>query len=237
VVVRDRPAGAAAPVAPAAAAPSVGPAPEQAKGTLGQVLRNPQAWLIALAMAMFNAAQMSLANFLPTMLSDGKEMNLATAGTYASFFAWGGLAGSIVLPMLAAKLHMMKPLVMIGGFLSAVFAIGGWLVAPSIGFVVCIFMSGLTMAAISNFVTAAPPMLKSIGPARAGTAGGLVATVGGIVGYVYPTFFVSVVAGVNYTLMAILGAGAGALVVVFLLFVPDWGRTAKAAAPAEAKKA
>jgi NNP family nitrate/nitrite transporter-like MFS transporter len=229
LVVRDRPKGAAA---PARERPSL-PAEPKAKGVLGEVLRNPHAWLVALGMASFNAWQMTVATFSPTWLHLGKDMELATAGSYASAFAWGGLAGSIICPWIAARFHVMKPVVMVGGFLAGVFTIVAWFFAPTIGFIVFICLSGVGGAAVSNLVTPAPALLPSIGPARAGTAGGLMATVGGIVGYAYPSLFVAPISGDNYTLQAILGGAAAAVVLFIMLGVPEYaaGRVPQKDAP------
>jgi NNP family nitrate/nitrite transporter-like MFS transporter len=223
--VRDRPKGAPVP-----------PVSEQEKSSslLGEVLRNPHVWLAGVTMMLFIGWQMTFASWLPTMLNDGKGVNLVTAGTYASAYAFGGLAGCIICPAIAARLGLMKPVIMVGGFAAGACSLLAWLLAPSFGFVVFIFLSGIGGAAVSCLITTAPALLPSVGPARAGTAGGLMGTLAPIGGYVIPSFIVVPIAGNNYTVMAIIGSVTIALVVVAMIGVPEFGPgRAKKQAPPE----
>ncbi|MDR0594065.1 MAG: MFS transporter [Bifidobacteriaceae bacterium] len=218
LIVRDRPKGMAAPTAVDAAG-----APEKSGAILKEVLSNPQVWLVGLAMVLFMGWQMVFATFLPTMLEVGKNLDSVTAGTYASAFAFGGLTGCIVCPAVAARLGRMKPVIMTGGLLAGVSAYLAWLLAPSFGFVIFIFLSGLGGAAVSCLVSTAPALLPSVGPARAGTAGGLMGTLAPLGGYVLPSLVVVPIASGNYTLMTILGAVIIALVFVVMIGVPEYG--------------
>jgi NNP family nitrate/nitrite transporter-like MFS transporter len=213
-VVRDRPKGQAAPVAQK----------KKSSGALvGEILRNKHVWMLAGAMLFFNGWQMVFANFLPTMLNKGHNMELATAGTFGSAFAWGGLAGCFIMPAIAARTGRMKPVIMGGALLAGAAVYLAWVTAPSPITMLFLALAGCGGAAISCLVTTAPALLDSIGPAKAGTAGGVIATIAPLGGYVIPSFVVSPIAGTNYTLMTIMGAITVALAFFAMIGVPEYG--------------
>jgi cyanate permease len=214
-VVRDRPKGQAAPV--------VQQKKSTSGGVVGEVLRNPQVWLLTGAYVCFNGWQMVFANFLPTMLNADHDMDLATAGTFASAFAWGGLAGCYIMPGIAARLGRMKPVIMGGALLAGVSIYLAWICAPSWLTILFLGLSGCGGAAISCLVNTAPALLPSIGPAKAGTAGGVMATIAPLGGYVIPSFIVSPSADTNYTLMTVMGAVTVALAFFAMIGVPEFG--------------
>jgi NNP family nitrate/nitrite transporter-like MFS transporter len=226
-VVRDRPKGVPAPPAQER---------ESSGGILRDVLRNPQAWLIAIAMALFSGWQMIFAGMLPTMLNKGHGMELAQAGAITSGFAWGGLAGCIIMPALATRLGM-KPVIMGGALLAAGSVAAAWFIAPSPIAAVFLALSGCGGAAISCLITTAPALLPSIGPAKAGTAGGLMGTLMPIGGYVLPSFIAVPIAGSNYTLLTVIGAVTVGLTFFVMLGIPEYGVRAKKKAPVQAPAA
>lgn len=215
IVVRDRPKGEAVPAAAA------GPA-KAAKGILGETLRNPHVYLIAIMMALFSGWQMIFASFLPTMMNLGKGLDLAAAGSYSSAFAWGGLSGCIICPALAARLGKMKPVIMGGALLAGASVYLAWLTAPSVASVIFLALSGVGGAAISCLITTAPALLPSIGPAKAGTAGGVMGTLAPLGGYAIPSLLVTPIAGDNYTLMTIMGAVTVALGFFVMFGLPEY---------------
>jgi NNP family nitrate/nitrite transporter-like MFS transporter len=212
VIVRDQPKG-QAPL----------PAPPKSGALIGEILRNPQVWLLSGAMLFFNGWQMVFANFLPTMLNKGHEMELTTAGTFASAFAWGGLAGCFIMPGLAARLGRMKPVIMGGALLAGVSVYIAWLTAPSPITMLFLALSGCGGAAISCLVATAPALLPSLGPAKAGTANGVISTIAPIGGYVIPSLVVSPIAGTDYGLMSIMGGVTVALAFFTMIGVPEFG--------------
>jgi NNP family nitrate/nitrite transporter-like MFS transporter len=215
LIVRDRPAYEPAPP----------PMPKGATSLLGETLRNPHAWLIAIGMALFSGWQMIFASQLPTLLVGEHELDLANAGALTSSFAWGGLAGCIIMPSLAAALGKMKPVIMGGALLAGVAAYAAWMVAPSPLMMVFLALAGCGGAAISCLITTAPALMPSIGPAKAGTAGGLMGTVSTIGGYALPSL-ICVPIAIDYlhsnTALVIMGAAIVCLAFLSTAFLPEF---------------
>jgi NNP family nitrate/nitrite transporter-like MFS transporter len=213
LLVTERPKGQAALPLP----------PKAGSAILKATLRNPHVWLIAAAMALFSAWQMIFASMLPTMLNLGPaKMELAQAGAYTSAFAWGGLAGCIICPAAAAALGKIKPVIMVGSLLAGVSIYLAWALAPSPIMMLFLALSGVGGAAISCLITTAPALLPSVGPAKAGTAGGLMGTLTPIGGYVIPSLICVPIAGENYTMLTIMGAVLVAITLFTVLGLPEF---------------
>lgn len=191
--------------------------------------RSRNVWLIALCYGCSMAASTAFAGFIPQTLINNNGFNKTSAGLVASAAALGSIAGSIIGPMISSRLGKWK------GYLFATILVGTalmvyfWAVvlmlkkAPVVGLLCCImFVSGAFGAINGPIVQAMPFALPEIRGKYAGSAGGLVSTVGLLCAFLLPIIISSVSKG-NYVLNLGLESMIFLLSDVFVLLLPELG--------------
>jgi MFS transporter, CP family, cyanate transporter len=118
----------AAPAAPAAG--PTGPAAAPLAGPAGPVWRHPTAWAVALFFGGQSTIYFAITAWLPTLLIERAGLDRGAAGAGLSVYQVVGLAGTLLVPPLAARLRRQRGLAVGVAAISAV-PLVGLLTAPS----------------------------------------------------------------------------------------------------------
>jgi NNP family nitrate/nitrite transporter-like MFS transporter len=89
-------------------------------------------------------------------------------------------------------------------------------------------LAGCLQSAILPLILSLPVLLPEIGPAYAGSAGGIITTLQVLGGIIVPTYVITRLAGSNSTILFGLAALCCALIIVPALFLPELGSKALA---------
>lgn len=141
-------------------------------------LKNRYVWLCGATMMLLMVGQIMIASSLPMALQMEKGMDASSTGTISSVYMIGAILGTTFGPQLFFGLKKGKRLfitcaAMITG-LGVAFA---WHIPNVILLCGALVLCGACLASFIPMIMSLPVVLPGIGPAYAGTAGGLVATV------------------------------------------------------------
>ncbi len=210
LLIRDRPKGATPPPA------------EHVMKNMVNCCKLPHMWIIGLVMIFVMAYNITACTFMPTALNVN-GMPLASAGYVAAAFSFGGLFGSIFLPVIHDNLFAKMPrigcvfygaaagiLLLIGYFFQSVVITG------ICGFFGCFFAIGLmsVMLTAMGFI----PGMKA---EYMGAAGGFQNSARFLSACFIPAYVIAAIAGTNYLLLFILCGACGILAGIFGALVPD----------------
>ena len=191
-------------------------------GSFHDVIRSRHVWVIGLCLMCVLGCNVALASMLPTALQS-REISESSAGMIASVFTLGSLFGAFFGPTIIAKLGKTKVPIMLLALIVAVSAAFSWKLdaAPC---AVLLFLGGFSMGTIIPLLMSFPIQLPEIGPALAGSAGGLVSTLELLGAVVLPSYVITPVAGENFTLYYLLTGFTMVIMCVLALFLPEMGR-------------
>ena len=194
--------------------------PAPMKECLLAAVRSKGIWLAALGLMMVCTAGVAVSIFLPTALQE-RGISEQASGIYAMMVTIGGMVSCFITPTIAKKSGRPKLVILILGLIGAVCVALSWR-APE-GFLLgfALFMTGFTTTGLSPLLMSVPITLKEIGPRRAGTAGGFVATVQLLGCVVIPTYILTPIAGGNFNLLFGLFAVLMVLFCIISQFVPS----------------
>ena len=152
--------------------------------------RSRNIWLAGLTLMLILGAAMVISNFHVATLTSLKGYSEAAAGSFNTVLMIGSIIGSIVLPVYVTKNRKQAPiLVFIMLFITAATCYG-MVALPSTGIYICAFLNGALRSGVIATMMMVPVMLKEIGPALAGTAGGFIVTLELIGSVVIPTYII-----------------------------------------------
>lgn len=146
--------------------------------TLKVCLKNRYVWLCGLTMMLLMVGQIMIASSLPIALQTEKGLSVATTGTISSVYMIGAILGSTFGPGIFFGLKKGKRL-----FVTCAAVITGLGVAfawniPSVPLMCCaLVVCGACLSSFIPLIMSLPVILPGVGPAYAGTAGGLIATI------------------------------------------------------------
>ncbi len=210
LLIRDRPKGATPPPV------------EHVMKNMGNCCKLPYMWVIALVMIFVMAYNITACTFMPTALNVN-GMPLASAGYVASAFSFGGLFGSIFLPVIHDNLFAKQPRigcivygVAAGGLLLIGWFFQGVLVTGLCGFFGCFFAIGLMSVALT-----AMGFIPGMKPEYMGAAGGFQNSARFLSACFVPAYVIAAIAGTNYTLLFVMCGVCGILGGISGAIVPD----------------
>ncbi len=186
------------------------------------VVKSKTVWIVGLCMFAIMGGALALVSLLPNALA-GRGISTAAAGVYASMVTFGGIAGSLTVPVITNKIGRTKPVLFVVGIISALGCAFAWQLPQGILLGTALFLTGYLYMGTFPLITSIPICIKEIGPVYAGTAGGLVATLQLIGAVVVPTYVVATIAGNNMHLFFILAGIFMVLFSVLTIFLPELG--------------
>ncbi|WP_203227568.1 MFS transporter [Calorimonas adulescens] len=195
---------------------------------IGVAAKSRNIWLVGITMMFIMGAMMALSGFLPNALHAVRGLDPVKAGFAASLGSWGGLAGSILGPVICDRLGRMKPFLVISAILAAAGTYYAWQAPLGAVMWILFIINGFVGAAISPLLMSFPMLLPEIGPVYAGSAGGLIATMQLIGAFCIPTFIIAPIAGTNFYIMFGLAGLSFLMAAVVIMFLPELGVKARA---------
>ena len=195
--------------------------------SLKTVLKSKNVWLAGICLAFILGCNVALTSFLPTALQS-RGYTEAAAGLVSSVMTIGSFCGTFLGPIIITKLPRMKPALIVCSIVAALCAAFGW-AAPTPLVPVLLFLAGAFISALVPTFMSFPMLLPEIGPAYAGSAGGVMTTLELLGAVIIPTYIITPAAGSNFTLYFALAGISAALMVIFALFLPELNRRKKAA--------
>lgn len=224
ILIRDTPKGVSLP-----------PATESPMKYINVAARSRNVWLIALCYGFSMAASTAFAGFIPQTLINNNGFDKTSAGLVASAAALGSIAGSLIGPTISSRLSKWKTYLVCTILVGAVLMTYFWAVVlmlkktPAVGILVCImFISGTFGAMNGPIVQAMPYALPEIRGKYAGSAGGLISSVGLLCAYIIPVV-ISQISGKNYVLNLGLESLIFLLSALFVILIPELGPGGKIA--------
>ncbi|WP_417055828.1 MFS transporter [Ellagibacter isourolithinifaciens] len=205
--------------------------------------KSKNVWLIGLNYGLCLAAVTAFASLTPQVLVLQCGLDPVTAGTIASAAAIGSLLGELIGGGIGIKLGKWRPFivvtVLIGALLMTYFWAGVVMPGkvPSVGLLIGIqVLAGAFGALKGPLVQAMPYALPEIRGKYAGSAGGIIGTIGLLCSYAIPVSVSAITVG-NYTMNLALETLIFALSCIFILMVPELGPKSKIAAEIAAREA
>ena len=221
IMLKDAPEG-----SPAAAAAPAGESPLK---YFKVAAKSRNVWFIAFSYGLSLASCTAFAAFIPQALILSCGVEPVTAGLIASCAAFGSIIGSLIGPMVCARLGKWKPYLVVTiaiGTLLMVYFWAGVIMSgsiPSIPLLMAIMVCSGAFGAINGpIVQAMPFALPEIRGKYAGSAGGLISTVGLLLSYFVPVLVSSVAVG-SYVLNLGLESAVFLISALFILLIPELG--------------
>lgn len=192
-------------------------------------------WLVGLSYGFSMAACTAFGGFIPQALILSCGVDTVTAGLVASCAAFGTIIGSLIGPMICNRLGKWKPYlvvtIVIGTLLMCYFWAGVIMSGsiPSLPVLMAIMVCSGAFGAINGpIVQAMPYSLPDIRGKYAGSAGGLVSTIGLLCSYFIPVIVSSVAVG-SYVMNLGIESVVFLLSALFVLLIPELGPKGKVA--------
>ncbi|OLN29816.1 MFS transporter [Desulfosporosinus metallidurans] len=195
---------------------------------IGVVAQSKNVWLVGLGMMFFMGANMAFSGFLPNALNAVRGVDPVTAGLMASIVTIGTMLGAIVGPAMSDRVGRIKPFLAPICILGALTMYAAWIVPTGAVMWVTLFVLGIFMGISSPLLMTFPMLLPEIGPAYAGTAGGMIATLQLLGAFIIPAFIITPLAGSNFSMLFGLSSLFFLLLGVVSLFLPELGSKARA---------
>ncbi len=221
IMLKDAPEG-----SPAAAAAPAGESPLK---YFKVAAKSRNVWFIAFSYGLSLASCTAFAAFIPQALILSCGVDPVTAGVIASCAAFGSIIGSLIGPMVCARLGKWKPylvVMMVIGTLLMVYFWAGVIMSgsiPSVPLLMLVMVCSGAFGAINGpIVQAMPYALPEIRGKYAGSAGGLISTVGLLLSYFVPVLVSSVAVG-SYVLNLGLESAVFLISALFILLIPELG--------------
>lgn len=183
------------------------------------VLKSKNVWLTGICMAFILGCNVALTSFLPTALQS-RGYTTTSAGLVSSIMTVGSFCGTFIGPIIITRLPRMKPALMVCAVIVALCAAFGW-AAPTVLVPVLLFLAGAFLSALVPTFMSFPMLLPEIGPAYAGSAGGVITTLELLGAVVIPTYIITPIAGSNFTLYFAMAGISAALMIIVALFLPE----------------
>ncbi len=183
-------------------------------------MKNRYVWIIGFCMLLDIGASVVVTSMLPTVLA-ARGVASVSAGIISSAFTVGGLVGCILMPNLVARNGGKRRLILIVAGVIAVFGVWlGWRTPAGVVMFIVMFLAGLCINSMGPVLTSIPIQLPDIGPAYAGTAGGVITTLQLMGPVLVVPYIITPLSGGNNNIYFALGAVCMAAFVVLCLFLP-----------------
>jgi NNP family nitrate/nitrite transporter-like MFS transporter len=198
---------------------------------LGVAARSRYIWLGAVAMLFFMGSWVAQTGNLPNALAQSKGVSPVLAGLTASSLSLALIAGTIIGPMLAQKLGLIKPLLTPTAVLSAIGAYLAWIAPFGASTWTLLILTGFLLGMSPPLIMSLPMLLPELGPVYAGSAGGIISMfqMGGA--FVIPSYVIMLLAGSNMDQVFLYISIGYLLFGTVMLFIPELGLKARPARP------
>lgn len=191
------------------------------------VVKSRAIWIVSLSQMFILGCSVSINGFMPIALKVVRGFDPGRAGLITSMFTIGMLFGFIVGPWLCQKIGYMRPFMIVIGCLGG----AGAALALHMPFLlltwIALFITGFAIGSFITLGSSFPILLPEIGPAYAGSAGGLIATLQLLGAVVLPTYLIIPIARTNYTLIFILAGACMICASLCVIFLPELGSKAR----------
>ena len=195
---------------------------------LGTVVKNKNVWLIAATYALTMASTTGLGTIFPTILQVARGYSMELAGALSAVGTIGSFFACIVGPIYVQKRGKNKPFLIITTLVGAVTMAAIWWVQLGASLWAIMIVNAFLTACSGPIIESMVFQLPDVGSKYAGSAGGIVTTVGLASSYVIP-IVVSAVLGENFMVLMMVYAAVFALSALTIAFLPEtgWKKTAK----------
>lgn len=198
------------------------PEPEPIVQYLKIAGKSKNVWFIALAYGLTLASTTAYCSILPSALELGRGVDTILAGSLAAVITVGSFFACFAGPAMALRLGKNKPFLVVTTFIGAFVMFISWFIPMGVGLWTILVLNGFFSALSGPIIQAMTPEIKEIGIKYAGSAGGIIGTVGLLCSYFIP-LGVSFIAGDNWTLNLSLESALFLLSVVFIIALPETG--------------
>ncbi len=191
------------------------------------VLSNKAVWLIAVCIMMVLGSTVTLSTFMPTALQAMHGIDLAVSGTIASMLTLGNCVGSILGPIVFAKIKNVKVFISGTALLSFIGILVCWRFSSIMISYILVLFTGIMLGAAMPIFFSAPVLLEGIGTKYAGSASGVISTLQLLGAVLIPTYVLTPIARDNYRLLFTLASGCMLIMFVCGFLIPQFGNREK----------
>jgi NNP family nitrate/nitrite transporter-like MFS transporter len=196
------------------------------KEYLGVAAKNKYIWFGAVAMLFYMGSMVAQTGNLPNAFAQAKGIGPVLAGLTASSLSLAFIVGTVIGPLLAQKLGLLRPLLTPTAVLAAIASYLAWIVPFGALTWMLLILTGFLLGTVVPLVMSLPMLLPELGPVYAGSAGGIISMfqMGGA--FVVPSYVIVLLAGSNVNQVFLCVSVGYLLFGVFLLFIPELGAKA-----------
>lgn len=194
---------------------------------LGVAAKSRYIWFGAVAILLFMGSWVAQTGNLPNALAQSKGISPVLAGMTASSLSLAIIAGTIIGPLLAQKLGLIRPLLTPTAILAAICSYLAWIVPFGALTWMLLILTGVCLGAATPLLMSLPMLLPELGPVYAGSAGGILSTFQMAGAFILPSYVLILLAGSNANQM-FLDISIGYLLFgAVMLFIPELGLKAR----------
>lgn len=202
------------------------PEPEPVIKYLKIAIKSRNVWFIALAYGLTLASTTAYCSILPSALELARGVETSVAGSMAAIITVGSFFACFAGPAVVLKLGKNKPFLILTTIVAAAVMIVNWFLPLGTTMWVVLVVNGFMTALSGPIIQAMTPDLPEIGVKYAGSAGGIIGTVGLLCSYFIPVI-VSMITGDNWTMNLCVESVLFLLSVVPIALLPETGIKAK----------
>ncbi|WP_425805005.1 nitrate/nitrite transporter [Desulfitobacterium sp. Sab5] len=189
---------------------------------LREVSRSKNVWLVGLGLMFYMGCNMVFSGNFANALITARGADPQTASIMTSVVTFGTVFGSILGPLCAERIGKIKPFLAPISILGAVVMYFAWISSGVITWILLAIL-GFFMGICIPLLMSYPMLLPEIGPAYAGSAGGLIATLQLSGACFIPSFIVAPLAKNSFDMMFILASLCYLLSGIITHFLPEMG--------------
>ncbi|MDR3600536.1 MAG: MFS transporter [Desulfosporosinus sp.] len=194
---------------------------------LGVALKSKYIWVGAIAMFFYMGTYVTQSGFLSNALTQGKGITQVMAGLVASSLTISFIIGTIIGPIISDKVGLIKPFLIPTAIIAAICSYLAWIIPFGTLTWILLIIAGVMLGTSVPLIMSLPMMLPDIGPAYAGSAGGVISTLQMAGAFVISSYVILPLAGKNMD-QVFMYIGLGYLVFgLILILLPELGRKAK----------
>lgn len=199
---------------------------------LGAVVKNKNVWLIAATYALTMASTTGLGTIFPTIMQVARGYSMELAGALSAVGTIGSFFACIIGPVYVQKRGKNKPFLIVTTLAGAITMAAIWWVQLGASLWALMVVNAFLTACSGPIIESMVFQLPDVGAKYAGSAGGIVTTVGLASSYVIP-IAISAVLGENFMALMMAYAVVFALSALTVALLPETGwKKASKGAPA-----
>ena len=160
------------------------------------VLKNRYVWNAAAVIFFVNGCMTGMGSSIPTALVAERGFTESAAGVAGAFLMVGNLLGSLLTPTISLKTGKFRLVLILCGLVAGLGCCFAWRL-PGIWLYVGLVIAGYTFGSGMAQTLSLSVRLPGVGPALAGTAGGLISTLDLLGAKLLPGYVASAIAGSN----------------------------------------